>query len=184
MPVSAVVPEHCNLLRLVSTVLTLTTLVVKTQMSVMQTSSNSSIRYGALSIGTLFLFLGLAGFVPAFVVPPDTFIPAMGFGYLFGLFPTNYFHNAIGILVGLWGIAAFTSLTGAIVFSRIFAIVYALGTILGLIPFTNTLFGITPLLGNNVWLDALVAAIAFYFGFIKPAQIQLPASSNSQVSPQ
>ncbi|GEM_PF-6872452 len=51
--------------------------------------------------------------------------------------------NAIGILVGLWGIAAFTSLSGAIVFNRIFAIVYAAGAILGLLPFTNTLFGMT-----------------------------------------
>ncbi|MEP0909311.1 DUF4383 domain-containing protein [Leptolyngbya sp. GB1-A1] len=150
----------------------------------MQTTANSSIRYAALSLGTLFLFLGLAGFLPAFVVPPDSFLPAMGFGYLFGLFPTNYFHNAIGILVGLWGIAAFTSLTGSIVFNRIFAIVYALGAILGLIPFTNTLFGITPLLGNNIWLNAIVAAIAFYFGFIKPAEVQLPGASTSQASMQ
>jgi hypothetical protein len=150
----------------------------------MQTTANSSIRYAALSLGTLFLFLGLAGFLPAFVIPPDSFIPAMGFGYLFGLFPTNYFHNAIGILVGLWGIAAFTSLTGSIVFNRIFAIVYALGAILGLIPFTNTLFGITPLLGNNIWLNAIVAAIAFYFGFIKPAEVQLPGASNPQASVQ
>ncbi|WP_088891986.1 DUF4383 domain-containing protein [Leptolyngbya ohadii] len=143
-------------------------------------SANYSIRFTALGIGLLFLLLGLAGFVPAFVAPPD-FVPAMGFGYLFGLFPTNYFHNAIGILVGLWGIAAFTSLTGSIVFNRIFAIVYALGAVLGLIPFTNTLFGITPLLGNNVWLDALVAGIAFYYGFVKSAQIA-PNSSSAQPS--
>lgn len=147
----------------------------------MQTAANSIIRYAALSIGVFFLLLGLAGFVPAFVAPPE-FVPAMGFGYLFGLFPTNYFHNAIGILVGLWGIAAFTSLTGSIVFNRIFAIVYAVSAILGLIPFTNTFFGITPLLGNNVWLNAIVAAIAFYFGYVKPSEIQLPSSVNSQAS--
>lgn len=131
----------------------------------------SSIRYAALSLGLFFLLLGLAGFVPAFVAPPTSFIPRMGFGYIFGLFPTNYFHNAIGILVGVWGLAAFTSLSGSIVFNRIFAIVYAASAILGLIPFTNTFFGITPLFGNNIWLDAIVAAIAFYFGFVKSAEI-------------
>lgn len=144
------------------------------------TSANASIRYGALSLGLLFLLLGLAGFVPAFVAPPQNFIPAAGFGYLFGIFPTNYFHNAIGVLVGIWGIAAFTSLSGAIVFNRIFAIVYAAGAILGLIPFTNTLFGITPLLGNNIWLNAIVAAIAFYYGFVKSAAVEPFNSSSAQ----
>lgn len=150
----------------------------------MQTSirTNSSIRYATLSLGLFFLLLGLAGFVPAFVMPPQTFVPAQGFGYLFGLFPTNYFHNAIGILVGIWGIAAFTSLSGAIVFNRIFAFVYAAAAILGLLPFTNTFFGITPLLGNNVWLNAIAAAIAFYYGFVKSAEVEATSSSNAQPS--
>lgn len=64
------------------------------------TSSTSPIRYTALSLGLLFLLLGLAGFVRAFVVPSDNFTFEPGFGYIFGLFPTNYFHNAIGVLVG------------------------------------------------------------------------------------
>ncbi|KJH70845.1 DUF4383 domain-containing protein [Aliterella atlantica] len=143
-------------------------------------SANSAIRYSALSVGLLFLILGLAGFIPAFVAPAPNATVLPGFGYLFGVFPTNYFHDAIGILVGLWGIAAFTSLSGAIVFNRIFAILYAASVILGLLPFTNTLFGITPLFGNNIWLDALTAAIAFYFGFVKSAQISAASSPNAQ----
>lgn len=135
------------------------------------TASYSAIRLAALSLGLFFLLLGLAGFIPAFVAPPD-FVPVAGFGYLFGIFPTNYFHNAIGILIGLWGIAAFTSLSGAIVFNRIFAIIQTASAILGIIPLTNTLFGTMPLLGNNVWLDLLTAAIAFYYGFIKSANVQ------------
>ncbi|MBW4427397.1 MAG: DUF4383 domain-containing protein [Nostoc desertorum CM1-VF14] len=150
----------------------------------MQTSisSTSPIRYTALSLGLLFLLLGLAGFVRAFVVPSGNFTSEPGFGYIFGIFPTNYFHNAIGVLVGVWGIAAFTSLSGAIVFNRIFAILYAAGVILGLLPFTNTLFGLTPLFGNNIWLNAITAAIAFYYGFIKPAEIGKPSSSSAQPS--
>ena len=143
------------------------------------TSSNSSINYSALSLGLLFLLLGLAGFVPAFVAPA-TNATSQTSGYLFGVLPTNYFHNAIGILVGVWGIAAFTSLSGAIVFNRIFAIVYAAGAILGLLPFTNTLFGITPLFGNNIWLNAIAAAITFYYGFVKSAQIGIPSLPNAQ----
>ncbi|MGI0487259.1 DUF4383 domain-containing protein [Pantanalinema rosaneae CENA516] len=151
----------------------------------MQTSPTSSpasiasIRYCALSLGIFFFLLGLAGFVPAFVASPANAYPISGYGYLFGIFPTNYFHNAIGILVGLWGIAAFTSLSGAIVFNRIFTIVYALSALLGILPVTNTLFGTMPLYGNNVWLNILVAAIAYYYGFIKPAEITTPGSSSS-----
>lgn len=90
---------------------------------------------------------------------------------MLGIFPTNYLHNAIGILVGLWGLAAFTSLSGSIVFNQIFAIVYAAQAILGLLPFTNTFFGTMPLYGNNIWLSALAAGIAYYYGMVKPAAI-------------
>lgn len=136
----------------------------------MQKSSDLQIRYCALALGALFLTIGLAGFVPGFVSTSAEVSPVNGYGYLFGLFPTNYLHNAIGILVGLWGIAAFTSLSGAIVFNRIFALIYAAHALLGLLPFTNTLFGTMPLYGNNVWFDALVAAVAFYYGFVKPVE--------------
>ncbi|MEG4203992.1 DUF4383 domain-containing protein [Microcoleus sp. Pol7_A1] len=146
------------------------------------TSSSSSISYGALILGLLFLLLGLAGFLPAFVVPSENFTSGPGFGYIFGVFPTNYFHNAIGILVGVWGIAAFTSLSGSIVFNRIFAILYAAGAILGLLPFANTLFGLTPLFGNNIWLNAITAAFAFYCGFVKSAEITTQSSSSAQAS--
>ncbi|HEY9616342.1 MAG TPA: DUF4383 domain-containing protein [Microcoleaceae cyanobacterium] len=143
------------------------------------TASSAAIRYCALSLGILFLFLGLAGFVPAFVASPANAYSVSGYGYLFGILPTNYFHNAIGILIGLWGIAAFTSLSGAIVFNRIFAIVHIASALLGILPVTNTLFGTMPLYGNNIWLNILVAAIAYYYGFIKPAEITTPGASPS-----
>lgn len=152
----------------------------------MQTSvpsqSSSTIRYSALFIGLFFLILGLAGFMPAFVSYRANPTEVPGFGYLFGLFPTNYFHNAIGILVGLWGIAASTSLSGAIVFNRIFALVYAIAAILGLFPGTNTFFGMNPLFGSNIVLDALVAGVAFYFGYMKPVESGLSSPSSPQPS--
>lgn len=135
--------------------------------SAVDTATESQVRISALLLGILFLLLGIAGFVPGFVTLPAGHDAYLGNGYLFGIFPTNYFHNAIGVLVGLWGIAAFTSLSGAIVFNRIFAIIYGAQAILGLLPFTNTLFGTMPLFGNNVWFSVIVAAIAFYFGYVK-----------------
>ena len=137
------------------------------QSSSLQGSTDSQVRFCALALGVVSLFLGLAGFVPAFTHLAGDVTPVYGYGYLFGLFPTNYFHNAIGLLVGIWGVAACTSLSGSIVFNQIFAIVYGAQAVLGLIPFTNTLFGTMPLFGNNVWLSILLAGVAFYFGFVK-----------------
>lgn len=136
-----------------------------------QASETIKIRYAALAVGVLMLLLGLAGYASGMTTGPESAYPGPGYGYVLGLFPTNYFHNAIGILAGLWGLAAFTSLGGAIAFHQAFTVVYGAQAILGLLPFTNTLFGMMPLYGNNVWLSILLAAVTGYFGFIKPGAI-------------
>jgi hypothetical protein len=137
------------------------------------------VRFVALALGILFLLLGLAGFVPALMLIPGGATPdaplnvpnltfSDGYGYLFGLFPTNYLHNAVRIAVGILGIASYTSFGGAILYTRGFAIAYILIALMGLFPFTNTTFGVMPLYGNNVWFNLLAAGIAAYFGFFKP----------------
>ncbi|MBE9179604.1 DUF4383 domain-containing protein [Oculatella sp. LEGE 06141] len=138
------------------------------------------IRYISLLLGVSFLLLGLAGFVPSLVLLPNAAADAPintpsllfndGYGYLFGLFPTNYLHNAVHIAVGVLGIAAFTSLGGALLYLRGFAIAYFLIALMGLLPLSNTVFGSMPIYGNNVWLNALSAAIATYYGFLKPIE--------------
>jgi hypothetical protein len=146
------------------------------------------VRYPALIIGVLFLILGLAGFVPSFVSIPDVPVatpingPNMlnsGYGYLFGLFPINYLHNAIHLAVGILGIAAFTSVSGSLVFLRGFAIAYVLIALMGLIPLAKTLFGTMPIYGNNVWFNALTAIAAGYYGFISPTKAQNLQSASS-----
>lgn len=143
---------------------------------------NMDERYCALLLGLLFLLVGFFGFTPAFAWLPDgspplpvvetgdtiTNIYATGYGYVFGLFPTNIVHNFVHCLVGFTGIIMSTDWRGARAFNRGFAIAYVLIAILGLLPFTNTLFGFMPIFGNNVWFNALTAAIAAYFGFYKP----------------
>lgn len=143
-------------------------------------SLDSAERNLALILGIIFLVVGIAGFIPGFVslpagaptVPVD--VPNLsfddGYGHVFGLFPTNYLHNAVHIVVGILGIAAATSLSGSLVYNRFFAIAYALIALMGLLPITNTTFGLMPIFGNNVWFNALTAGIAYYFGFILPAK--------------
>lgn len=135
----------------------------------------------ALAIGVIFTLIGIAGFVPAFVSLPSADVSGaaplpidmpsiytQGFGYLFGLFPINLLHNLLHLSVGLFGIAASSTIGGARLFNRFFAISYLAISLMGLLPLTRTSFGVVPLFGNNVWFNALTALIAGYFGFAVP----------------
>ncbi|HEX8415555.1 MAG TPA: DUF4383 domain-containing protein, partial [Sphingomicrobium sp.] len=51
-------------------------------------------------------------------------------------------------------------------YARAVAIIYAVLTMLGLFPGTNLMFGLAPLYGNDIWLHALLAVVAGYFGFV------------------
>lgn len=137
----------------------------------------------ALILGIVFTVLGIAGFIPALVSFPsaevagtaplpinmgDTYV--QGFGYLLGLFPINLMHNLVHLAVGIFGIAASTTLGGARLFNRFFAISYLLIAVMGLMPLARTTFGLMPIFGNNVWFNALTAIAAGYFGFAVPTQ--------------
>lgn len=94
---------------------------------------------------------------------------------LFGLFPVNVLHNLVHILFGAWGLVAARSLGAARTYARVVAIAYALLTIMGLIPATNTTFGLVPIYGHDVWLHALLAIVAAYFGFAYREPTAAPA---------
>jgi Domain of unknown function (DUF4383) len=138
-------------------------------------------RYCALIIGIVFLLVGIAGFIPGFNVLPVGSHPNIpmnapsitidsGYGSVFGLFPTNLLHNAIHIAVGVLGIASASSLSGSRVFNQGFAIVYSVMAVMGLLPFTNTMFGLMPIYGHNIWFNAIAAGFAGYFSLFKPIQ--------------
>jgi hypothetical protein len=123
----------------------------------------------ALIAGIIFLAIGVLGFFPAFRTMPPTHAPHMavegGYGYLFGLFPINYLHNIVHLAIGAWGIMAYRSATGARGYAKSIAIIYAVLAVMGIIPGLNRLGGLVPLFGHDVWLHALTAAVAAYFGW-------------------
>ncbi|WP_129791106.1 DUF4383 domain-containing protein [Sphingosinicella sp. CPCC 101087] len=122
----------------------------------------------ALIFGIVFLVVGVAGFIPGLVQPLHEGHPeVMGNGrLLLGLFPINELHNAVHILFGIWGLAASRSTGGAVLYARSVAIIYALLMVAGFIPTLNTLFGLVPLYQNDIWLHALLALVAAYFGWV------------------
>ena len=123
----------------------------------------------ALAMGIAYLAAGILGLVPAALQPPPADAPPTSltvlYGYLLGLFPVNIAHSAVHLAIGAWGLAAARDTTGAQTYSRSLAILYGLLAVLGLIPGMNTLFGMLPIHGHDVWLHAGTAALAAYFGW-------------------
>ena len=119
--------------------------------------------------GILFLIVGAAGFVPGLTSEhyhPDVTLDA-GLGLELGLFPVNVLHNVVHLLFGVWGLLAARSMSAASTYGKVVAVSYGLLAIFGLIPAAKlwTTFGLIPLYGHDVWLHALLAAPAVYYGF-------------------
>jgi hypothetical protein len=126
-----------------------------------------STRRFATILGLLFLTVGIAGFVPPLVWPAQggALATDSGHGLLFGVFPVNAAHNGVHLLFGLWGLAAARAAGTAMFYARSVAVLYALLTVMGMIPGPDDLFGLVPLYGNAIWLHLGVAAMSAYFGW-------------------
>lgn len=130
-----------------------------------------AVRYFALISGVIFIAIGFFGFVPGMVIPPSA-APALivhqGYGYLLTAFPVNILHNLVHLAVGAWGVLSYRSYIQSRIYSRGLAIFYAVLAVMGLFPVLNTTFGLIPIFGNDIWLHALTAVIAAFFGFRRP----------------
>lgn len=124
----------------------------------------------ALIFGLAFIVIGASGFIPGLAdtsqAPAAGLTMTHGYGHALGLFPVNTLHNIVHLLFGIWGVLAYRSYGGARTYFRAVAIIYGLLTILGLLPATDTTFGLIPIYGNDVWLHALLALVAAYFGWV------------------
>ena len=124
-------------------------------------------RIFVLILGIVFLAAGILGMFPQALMPAHDNVTVHALhGRLIGLFPVNVLHSAVHVLFGIWGIVAFRNFLAAKTYARVVAVAYGLLTIMGLIPGLNTVFGLIPIYGNDVWLHALIAIVAAYFGFM------------------
>jgi hypothetical protein len=124
----------------------------------------------AIVAGVIYIIIGVLGFVPRFLTAPADAPPLAvdrAYGYLFGLFPVNIVHSLVHLGIGIWGVIAArtATLSAARTYAASLAIIFAVLTVLGLIPGLNTVFGLIPLFGHDIWLHALTAVVAAYFGF-------------------
>jgi hypothetical protein len=67
------------------------------------------------------------------------------------------------------GVVAFAGPFAPRVYAQIVAVAYGPLVVLGPFPATNTLFGLVPIHGNDVWLHLVLGVVAAYFGFMSPA---------------
>lgn len=141
------------------------------------------VRLFALISGIVYLLVGILGFIPTFVSPPigapEIAVDGI-YGYLLGIFPINSLHNIVHLAVGIWGIFAYRRYASARTFSKSLAIFYGVLAVMGLFPILRTTFGLIPIFGNDVWLHALTALIAAYFGF-KPNKPATTVPAEEQV---
>ena len=136
----------------------------------------------ALFIGLAYLAAGILGMVPDALQPPPPEAPPTTFtvlyGYLLGLFPVNVLHSAVHMVIGVLGLAAWQAdhvwhrMTSPRTYARALAVLYGALAVLGLIPGVNTLFGLLPLYGHDVWLHLGTAILAAYFGWRTVTEVE------------
>ena len=132
-----------------------------------------NVRSFALIYGIVFTLSGVLPFIPGIVTPHEALEHELairhGAGDFLGVFPTNTVHNMVHLAFGIWGVVAHRSTRAARGYACSVVVVFAVLVVAGLIPRLNTLFGFVPLHGSDVWLHALLAAGAAYFGFLQPS---------------
>jgi hypothetical protein len=137
-------------------------------------------RYFALIFGIIYTIVGLAGFIPGLLTRSPELPPIAVdglYGYLLGLFAVNILHTLVHLGLGIWGIAAWRSFAGARGYANSLAIIFGVLTLIGIIPATNTLFGLVPLFGHDIWLHGLTALVAAYFGWVAAPDVATDAGS-------
>lgn len=139
----------------------------------------------ALISGILYIAIGILGFIPFAVsapaIQPDPpLVVNAGYGYLMGLFPINFLHNLVHLGIGVWGITAYRSFKGALIYCQGLAILYSLLAVMGLLPVLSTTLGLIPIYGADVFLHLGTAAIAAYYGFVAVPDVSVAVQEEKQ----
>lgn len=132
-------------------------------------------------LGIAFLLAGIAGLVPQLTqaMPFDAQVVTLDRNYalLLGIFPVNIVHDGLHIFFGVWALLAALRFKSSVAFNRIIVWVYGALIILGLIPITNTLFGVAPIYGNDVWLHLAILLLAFWGGYARGSKEVIPPAA-------
>ena len=123
----------------------------------------------AFIFGIVYLGLAILSMMPGFLTPLPAGAPPLRFdvmhGELFGIFPVNMLLTLLWLATGAMGLGAFMGWSRARIYARSMALIFAALGLMGLVHGLDTLFGLMPLYGPDVWLHLGSAAVAAHFGF-------------------
>ena len=123
----------------------------------------------ALILGIFYLGFAILSMMPGFVAPMPPSAPPARFdvmhGALFGLFPVNMLLTLVHLSMGAWGLAAFMGWSGARLYARSAAVIFAALGVMGLTRGLDTFLGAMPLHGHDVWLHLASAGFAAFVGW-------------------
>jgi hypothetical protein len=119
-------------------------------------------RQFAQVFGAVYLIIGVLGFIQPLILKSS----------LLGLFPINYLHDAVHIILGIWGLASAGSMASAVTFCRYFAGILLVLGVYGLLGWSSPLptDDIVPLGGYDSILHLSSGLIAAYFGWGAPSK--------------
>ena len=113
------------------------------------------LRFFAVLFGIIFIFIGVAGFLPSF--NPN--------GLLFGYFEVNFIHNMVHLASGVVAIMAATSFRTSVLYFQIFGVIYGLVAILGFALHGDLSFMMMHVNTADNILHVLISLVSLYLGF-------------------
>jgi len=111
--------------------------------------------------GVIFVLVSLAGFTPIGMGVMQ--MDHSGSSMLLGMFPVNALHNVVHMLFGIWGLWAGRTAARSLTYALGSGAAYLLLGGFGL--FTDSLLGIVPIGGYDVYLHLGLAVVLAGFGF-------------------
>ena len=111
--------------------------------------------------GVLFILAAIGGFLATGMGNMEAdpaLAPRAG-----GLFPVNVLHNVVHLVLGIWGLMASRSFSGAKSYAQIAGVLYIVLAVVGFVSPNG--FGFVPLGGNDIWLHAVFGVILAGAGF-------------------
>lgn len=127
-------------------------------------------RQFAQIFGAIYLIVGILGFIPQ-IAPANSSLGPGG-AQLLGLFPVNYVHDVVHLVLGIWGLASAGTMVRAVMFCRVFAALLLVLGLYGLIDWGGTMptEALVPLGGYDALLHLASGLLAAYFGWGAPSK--------------
>lgn len=121
--------------------------------------AGSAIQKAALIVGTVFILVGIAGFIPGLTHSTEH-LEAAGPGseaLLLGLFQVSVLHNIVHLAFGVWGLIAAMRPRPARMFLIVGGVIYFVLWIYGLFAVGNDQLNFIPLNDADNWLHIVLA---------------------------